>query len=297
VNLLEKTILFKPSATQPPPLISLAVAPTGRKVACGTYDAQILLFDTKANKPLRALKGHEGIVSSVLFIDGGKHIISGSWDHTTRLWGLATEVKDINPIKANSEIKCLAIDTEFSKGAIGTRDGEVKIFSASKMKCIRNIQAHTKDVSGLAIINDGSQLITTSWDGACSIWNLSSYQRIHQIKPQKQRVRSLAVTPDESRLFLGLHDGKILAISLNDFKDRIKLSGHTDIVSALSVTQSGKYLASGSWDRTIRVWDIADGKQVERERAWTAISSVAWSPKDDIIYSTHFSGSLVAWSR
>jgi WD40 repeat protein len=297
VTLLDKTILYKPSATQPPPLMSLSIAPTGRKVACGTHDAQILLFDTKANRPLRALKGHEGIVSTVIFTDRGKHIVSGSWDHTSRLWGLTSAVKETSPIKANSEIKCLTIDSEFSKGAVGTRDGEVKVFSASKMKCIRNIQAHTKDVSGLAMIKDGSQLITTSWDGTCSIWDLSSYEKINQIKPQKARVRSLAVTSDETRLFLGLHNGNIISINLDDFKDKIKLTGHTDIVSALTINHSGEFLASGSWDRTIRIWSISDGKQVERERAWTAISSVAWSPKDDIIYSTHFSGSLVAWNR
>jgi WD40 repeat protein len=277
--------------------MSLAVNPTGRKIACGTHEAQILLFDTKANKPLRALKGHEGIVSTVLFTDSGKHIISGSWDHTARLWGHHSESMEAGPLKANSEIKCLVVDAEFSKGAVGTRDGEVKVFSASKMKCIRNIQAHTKDVSGLAIINDGSQLITVSWDGACSIWSLSSYERVHQITPQKERIRSLAVTPDESRIFLGLHSGRILSISLVNFKDIMKLKGHTDMVSTLSVNHKGEYLASGSWDRTIRIWNISDGKLVEHERAWTPISSVAWSPKDNVIYSTHFSGSLVAWSR
>jgi WD40 repeat protein len=277
--------------------MSLTVAPSGRRVACGTHDAQILLFNTKTGKPLRALKGHDGIVSTVIFTDRGKHIVSGSWDQTARLWGLTSEVKETSPLKANSEIKCLAIDTDFSKGAVGTRDGEVKVFSASKLKCIRNIQAHTKDVSGLAIINDGSNLITTSWDGACSIWDLSNYERISQLNPQKERIRSLVVTPDESRLFLGMHSGKIISINLENFKNRIKLSGHTDIVSALSVNHSGEYLVSGSWDRTIRVWNISEEKQEDWERAWTAISSVAWSPKDDIIYSTHFSGSLVAWSR
>jgi hypothetical protein len=277
--------------------MSLTVAPTGQRVACGTHDAHILLFSTKTNKPLRALKGHEGIVSSVFFAQRGKQIVSCSWDQTARLWGLRTEVKEVNPLKANSEFKSLAIGSKFSKGAVGERDGEVKIFSASKMKCIRNIQAHTNDVSGLAFINDDSQLISASWDGTCSIWDLASYEKIHQFKPQKARIRSLTVTPDESRLFLGLHNGRIISINLENFTDRIKLSGHKDIVSALAVNHSGEFLASGSWDRTIRVWNIAEGKQVERERAWTAISSVAWSPKDDRILSTHFSGSLVAWTR
>lgn len=296
MKLLEKNILYLPSGTQPPPLLSLTVAPTGQRVACGTHDAQILLFSTKNNKPLRALKGHEGIVSAVFFANRGKQIVSCSWDQTARLWGLTSEVKEVGPLKANSEIKCLTIDSEFSKGAVGERDGEVKIFSASKMKCIRNIQAHAKDVSGLAIINDGSQLISSSWDGTCTIWDLSSYEIIHQIKPQKARIRCLTVAPDESRLFLGLHDGKIISINLENFKDKIRLSGHSDIVSALSVNHSGEFLVSGSWDRTIRVWNIAEGKQIERERAWTAISSVAWAPKDDRVFSTHFSGSLVAWT-
>ena len=37
---------------------------------------------------------------------------------------------------------------------------------------------------------------------------------------------------------------------------------HTEPVSAVGVTKDGKLVVTGSHDRTVRVWDAANGKQV-----------------------------------
>ena len=40
------------------------------------------------------------------------------------------------------------------------------------------------------------------------------------------------------------------------------LEGHLDFVLSVAYSQDGKYVVSGSEDRTIRVWDIAEGVSV-----------------------------------
>jgi WD40 repeat protein len=40
------------------------------------------------------------------------------------------------------------------------------------------------------------------------------------------------------------------------------LQGHTDWVSAVAVTPDGRQVVSGSWDHTLRVWDLKDEKEI-----------------------------------
>jgi len=36
--------------------------------------------------------------------------------------------------------------------------------------------------------------------------------------------------------------------------------GHTDWVSAVAVTPDGRRAVSGSWDQTLRLWDLENGR-------------------------------------
>ncbi|NHJ14095.1 MAG: WD40 repeat domain-containing protein [Candidatus Thorarchaeota archaeon] len=287
--------LYRPNAAAPSPITSLSVDNRGKTVACGTMSSDILLLDASSGKPKRALKGHEAMVSSVTFAEGGKAILSSSWDHTTRKWTARGADKAASPIKHKAEVKLVAVDESSSRGVSGARNGIIKLFSVDSLRCFRIIQAHRNDISGLAFGTNSSTLVSASWDGECKLWDLNSYDMIQSIVKLKERIRSLALSSDESRLYLGLHSGGILSVNLAEGASISKLKGHEDIVTSLALNPSGTLLASGSWDRKIKVWSTSTGKEKAQRRLLTGISGIAWAPDGSEIFASDFSGAVLNW--
>ena len=57
------------------------------------------------------------------------------------------------------------------------------------------------------------------------------------------------------------------------------LKGHKGVITSLAFHPDGRTLASGSWDKTIRIWDVETSTEVMSFRSMVGkIYSLAYSP-------------------
>ncbi|MBD3157482.1 MAG: hypothetical protein GF309_01715 [Candidatus Lokiarchaeota archaeon] len=292
---MEKQLIYQPEPADAVPLTCLTVDHDGKRAACGTTEGPILLIDLEEGTVLKTLRGHEDIVSRVRFLKKGKYILSSSWDGTTRRWSLKKDKKESNILKHHTEVKSLAIADNESKGAAGGRDGEVKVFSVEHMKCIRNMQTDDLNVSGLHFADGDSQLLSVSWNGSCRIWDLKDYELLSTLREDKKRIRCLGTTPDDAYVLLGFHTGDIRVFPVEDPSTSFALEGHTDRITDFTLLPDNRMISS-SWDRTIRLWSLDREKEVNQAKLWSAVSSVEWCPTCEQLFTTDFSGSLLAWT-
>jgi WD40 repeat protein len=75
------------------------------------------------------------------------------------------------------------------------------------------------------------------------------------------------------------------------------LTGHTDTVFSVAFSPDGKILASGSWDDTIRLWDVNTGRPIGQPLTGhtSSVESVAFSPDGKTLASGSGDHTIRLW--
>jgi len=78
--------------------------------------------------------------------------------------------------------------------------------------------------------------------------------------------------------------------------DRILRSGHTNTVDAVAFSPDHRWLASGSYDKTIRIWDLSTGRTLQTLTAHTDdVWSLSFSPDGRRLVSASQDGTARVW--
>ncbi len=160
--------------------------------------------------------------------------------------------------KHNWSVLCLKDLGDGERFASGSLDNTVKIWRIvdEKFECERTLTGHTECVNCLELLNSYT-LISGSNDGSMKVWNLKSFACEATILSQRYPISCIRLLPGGAN-FVSSSQKQIVVWDALKLQRVETIVTHEDFVSDLEIVCYDERLASASWDKTIKVYNLKE---------------------------------------
>ena len=242
---------------------SVAFSPVNEQlIAFGSgtrNDGKVQVWDVTDDVAV-TIGSYGGYVFSVVFSPSdGKHIASGSWDNTIRIWDVGRRELAVGPLTGHTGwVRAIAYSPDGTRLVSGSQDKTVRIWNSETGNLLSTLNGHTGSVNSVAYSFDGSRIASGSSDSTILVWDAQSGQILcGPITGHKIDVNSVRFSPDGKRILSGSWDKTARvwdAFTGNPLFP--PFSGHTRFISSVCFFPNGRHFATGSYDGTIRIWSL-----------------------------------------
>lgn len=169
----------------------------------------------------------------------------------------------------------LCADSARKRLYAGSEDHGIHVFdlAAEKKEPVARWTGHDNYVSALAFLPRSPKplLVSGSYDRRLIWWDVEKGEQVRSVEAHEGWVRDLVATPDHARL-VSVGDDMVVKVWETDTGKLIHSlkghatqtpQGHVTALYAVAVSPDGKYAASGDRIGSVRVWELASGKQVQ----------------------------------
>lgn len=247
---------------------TLAFSPDGHTLATAGHDRQVIFWNADSGEKQRVLTDPRYAVTRLAWSHDGRMLAAIGFEHRVRVYDAAkrTLLRELEGPCA--DLRSLAFSPDDRMLASGGRSGVVRIWQTQNGEAIGDYQAHRLRIRALIFSPDGKQIVSSGDDRKIHVKSLETGQGF-DLPRRPAKVLSLAFyEPD--RLAAGGSDNLIRLWDLTTKSEIGQLSEHKGSVATLSC--DGNTLVSGSFDTTIRIWDVkgriatAPNQNQERDR-------------------------------
>jgi WD40 repeat protein len=180
-------------------------------------------------------------------------------------------------------------------------DGKFTVWDSGTMELLRTFQFSGEKLRVLSISGDCNFICVGGNDGIVHILETEFYNEIYTSPEFPDGVSSCCFSPCGSFLLLGFKDAHLSILNRHDNYNLIKrLPAHYFAIYAIVYSPSGKYFATCSRDKTIKIWDAKKFeviKRIERPKfqAHThSVNDLLWT-KEGLLISTGDDRQLLIW--
>lgn len=289
--------------TSSPWVRSLAWSPDGSKLAVGSADHTITIWEVKSAKLLTTITKHSASVRELAWSPDGTMLASGGQDGAIYLWNPLTGEPIEEIAKENEQDALGFLDWSPDGFFLAYTGSQGNIMGWDINRRQKTFFAQSKNgITGISWSPDDTRLATSSTDGTITAWDRQTGKPFWTINAHKGWANDVDWSYDSNLLASGGDDsqlkiwdaktGKLVnqsegsdqifsvawspktnqiawesaagQVAITDFKNPdIQLSAGTGQVWVVAWSRDGQQLAAGTNINTVFIWDVPTHQQIQ----------------------------------
>lgn len=239
-------------------------------LATSSSDGELIIWDTETQKPLATLMPgdiHGNGIVSLDFSPTSDLLAVGFMGGELGLWNTKT-FENIGFAK-EKHLGGFTLSVKFSRDGnlvftTGGLDGSIFMHDTTTLDLKQTFvdRESSAPIWDISVHPGGDQIAAVTSAGALLIWKIGEDKPLQVIRVHDYLALSVEYSKDGSKVYVGVdafnskvgNNVKVIdsmsGVLIKDIK------AHQDRIRGMDLSADGTMLATGSWDRTVKVWDV-----------------------------------------
>jgi len=285
---------------------SVCFSKSGNQLILGGEDKIVRIYDTTPCKLKIQLSGAERNIMCVDYSSNEEFVLAASLDNSVRVFSVKLGRMKYNLMGHLGRVFTAKFSEDSKQILSGSYDRTIRIWDTSRGFCNKTIWCIT-NCNDLLI--QGQQIISAHADKVLRFWDTASGKSTHEaIDYHNQQISGLALSSDGYSLLSASNDHTLKIMDIRTYKN-VSTFQHENYQNNLAnmrccYSPNGQYIAAGSGDGSIFIWDVNNSKEVVKRFAKRVHKSpvlcVSWTGgiknTPNILASCDKGGILALWS-
>ncbi len=278
--------------------LGVAFSANGGRVAIGSGDGKVRVWDSARGTLLKILQGHTHAVSAVTFSPDGRWLASVGLDGGVRLWDARSLTQHAEWYNFGGALRAVSFSPDSKRIAVAGRAQRVSIWDIEGKQPRLTLGGQGGEIYAIAFSPDGQWIASAGTDRTVRLWNSTRSGDAASLSVHRAELRALAFSPDGRWLAAGTMDNVIRLVETGAGTQVRTLTPARAPVLALAYMPDGKRLVAGTGDHRVLLVDAESGALLQSLDVGTeAVTSVAVSADGRFIAAASRDGRVRLWRQ
>ncbi|MDX2246979.1 MAG: hypothetical protein SF052_09405 [Bacteroidia bacterium] len=230
-------------------ILTVKIFPDGK---IGSVDAfgGVVIMDAENKTLIRTFQARDTELLSAAFSNDGQWLLTGGSDSTARLWKMETGEEQLR-LPHKGVVFSVVFSPDDRSMLTGCEDSVAYLWDRAG-KLLQTFTGHQGEVLTVGFTPQTGQILTGSQDQTARIWDKKG-KLLQVFRDLPKPVSSVAINPSETLLLVSYKDSRVILFDREGYAIS-DITEHKGIVNTVIFSPDGKYLATGSDDKYLRVW-------------------------------------------